>query len=78
MRAASEVLGPGLERKRNREWAAAVNEAVKYGWDNCGAMPDELLSDEHRKKIAELAAQKLRAYVANLLRPRPVPPGFMS
>ena len=73
IRAASEVLGLGMERKRKRDWDHAVREAIRYGWDNCGAKPGEILTDEHRKKIAQLAGQMLRAYVANLLRPRPAP-----
>lgn len=76
MRAASEVLGPGMERKLKRDWDHAVKEAIRYGWDNCGAKPGEILTDAHRNKIAQLAEQKLRAYIANLQRPRPVPPDF--
>ena len=76
MLAASEVLGPGMERKRKSDWNHAVKEAIRYGWDNCGAKPGEILTDEHHKKIAQLKEQKLRAHIANLQRPRPAPPGF--
>jgi hypothetical protein len=78
MRAASEVLGPGMERKRKREWDHAVKEAIRYGWDNCGAQPDEILTEEHRRTILRLTMEKLHAYIANLYRPRPGPPGLTS
>jgi hypothetical protein len=76
LRAADEVLGPGMEQKRKREWDHAVKEAIRYGWDNCGANPDEILTEEHRRTIFRLAMEKLHAYIENLRRPRPAPPGF--
>jgi HNH endonuclease len=76
LRAADEVLGPGMEQKRKREWRHAVKDAIRYGWDNCGANPDEVLTEEHRRTIFRLAMEKLHTYIENLGRPRPAPPGF--
>jgi hypothetical protein len=76
MRSAAEVLNPAMERKGKRDWNQALKEALRYGWDNCGAQPDERLTDEHRRKIVQLMGEKLRAYIANLHRPRPKPPGL--
>jgi hypothetical protein len=75
-RSADEVLGPAMERKSKRDWNCALKEALQYGWDNCGAQPGELLTGEHRRKIVQLMGEKLRAYIANLHRPRPKPPGL--
>lgn len=76
LRAASEVLGPGMELKRKREWDHTVKDALRYGWDNCGAHPDEILTEEHRRTIARLMMERLHAYLENLHRRRPAPPGF--
>jgi HNH endonuclease len=77
LRAAHEVFGPAMERKRRRDWDRAVKEAIQYGWDNCGAQPGELLTADHMRKIAQLMKEKLDLYVANLRRPRPLPPGIV-
>jgi hypothetical protein len=76
MRAANAVFGPGMERKRKREQDQAVNEAVLYGWENCGAQPGEMLTEEHLRTIAQLAAEKLSLFITNQNRPRPMPPGL--
>ena len=54
-----------MERNGKRDWNQALKEAVRYGWGNCGAQPDELLTDEHRRKIVQFMGEKLRAYIAN-------------
>ena len=76
MRSADGVLRLAMERKDKRDWNHALEKAIRYGWDNCGAQPGELLTGEHRRKIVELMGEKLRAYIANLHRPRPKPPGL--
>lgn len=72
-RAADAVFGPGMARNRQREQEHAVNEAVQYAFDNCGAKPGERLSEEHVKAISRLAAERLANFIVNRNRPRPAP-----
>ena len=59
MRSADGVLRLAMERKDKRDWNHALEKAIRYGWDNCGAQPGELLTGEHRRKIVELMGEKL-------------------
>ena len=77
-RAADAVISPGMARKPQREQDRAVNRAVQYAFENCGAQPGDMLTEEHLRAIARLAAEKLMPFIVNQNQPRPLPPGLGS
>lgn len=72
-KAADEVFGPGMARKRQREQANIINEAVQYGFKNCGAQEGEVLTEEHIRRLAQLVAEKMVPFIINLQQPCPLP-----
>jgi len=73
--AADAVFGPGMARKRQREQSHAVKEAVQYAFENCGAQPGDILTEEQLGIIAQLTSERLIPFIVNLNQPRPLPPG---
>ncbi|MGD7070168.1 HNH endonuclease [Acetobacter malorum] len=65
-RAADAVIGPGMVRKRQREHSYAVDKAVQYAFENCGAQPGAVLTDEQVRTVARLMSEKLIPFFLNL------------
>jgi len=71
--AANAVIGPGMARKREREFQQIAESAAGYAMQNCGANPGEELTDEQRAKLVPLMMEKIAPFIANLQKSRPGP-----
>jgi hypothetical protein len=54
--AAGRVIPIGMKNDFERERDAAVKRAVKYAFAHCGAKEGEMLTDEHKLKLARLVS----------------------
>ncbi len=57
------VFGPALAAQHQAEWARVSKEAFDFAWSNCGAVENEMLTDEHKRTIARLYAERVAPFV---------------
>lgn len=53
------VFGPALAAQHEAERKRVFKEAFDYAWANCGAVENEMLTDEHKRTIARLFAERV-------------------
>lgn len=54
----SAVFGPALAAQHETERKRVFKEAFDYAWANCGAVENEILTDENKRTIARLFAER--------------------
>ena len=62
-RAFAEVVPTGLKLGFEREKARAIKDATKYAFENCGAKPGDVLTEEQTRKLAALAAERMMPFL---------------
>jgi hypothetical protein len=70
--AASRVIPIGMNNDFERERRAAIKRAVEYAFAHCGAKEGEILTDEHKLKLARLVSDQLRPFIMHNLRGSPI------
>ena len=65
--AVESLLATWRERDIKASIADAVEDAMKFAFDNCGAQPGEELSEEHVANIANLCWERLEPIILHLL-----------
>ena len=62
-----------MEGAIHKAISAASADAVEYAFANCGALPGEPLTDEHRAKISRLLFERVEPFLIHLLTPLELP-----
>jgi hypothetical protein len=57
------VFGPALAAQYQAEWARVSKEAFGFAWANCGAVENQMLTDEHKRTIARLYAERVVPFI---------------
>jgi hypothetical protein len=57
------VFGPALAAQHQAEWKRVAKEALAYAWANCGASENEMLTEEHKRTISRLFAERVVPFV---------------
>jgi hypothetical protein len=69
----ANVMPTALKRNQDAERQRAINEAVEYGFQNCGAEPGALLTEEQRRKLYSLIAERLTPFLLHITSPPRLP-----
>jgi hypothetical protein len=62
----SEVISSHQRVSAKKEQERVVHEAVKYGFENCGAKEGEELSKIQTQKLSELVMEKMQQYLIHI------------
>jgi hypothetical protein len=71
--AAGRVIPIGIKSDFERERDAVTKRAVEYAFAHCGAKQGEMLTEEHMRKVSQLAVEQLMPFVTRNLRRPPRP-----
>lgn len=66
---ADAVIGPEIKRRHDAEQRRVLSREVDKAFDNCGAAPGEILTEEHIGKISRSVAEGMAPFVARRMRP---------
>ena len=66
--AARRVIPIGVKNDFEREREAAIKWAVEYTFAHSGAKEGEMLTDEHKLKLARLVSEQLMPFIMHNLR----------
>ncbi len=66
---ADAVIGPEIKRRHDAEQRRVLSREVDKAFDNCGAAPGEMLTEEHIGKISRSVAEGMAPFVARRMRP---------
>jgi len=59
----ASVFEPVLQAQREKERDRAIREAIRYAWDNCGAVPDTLLTVADFDVMRRLFADRMAPWL---------------
>jgi hypothetical protein len=62
-RAFAEVFPTGLKLGFEREKARVIKDAVRYAFENCGAKPGDMLTDEQKAKLPGLVTERMMPFI---------------
>jgi len=71
-RAFEEVVPTALRRHFEREKGRVIKDAVQYAFENCGAKPEDVLTDEQIRRLAVLAVERMMPFMSRHAPQRPL------